>query len=439
MATEVNYARVLSYLMKSWAICFGSLTMLCVAGYWVSPLWMPLLAFAMLVVVQIFHARSGKQGAPYCPLFAVATNYSIILTFIMMVAIDLINSKWLIYTTFGGKFANPELPFISTLIVYPAMVVGYAYAILVRSKANVCSACRERAGYSVKDTLERNVFHHEVRFQMRVALSVSIVMAVVTWVYYFLFYINVNINSPDTFYFFVLPAMLYIFTLVYFYMKYGSLEFEIKMTNGVEDGKFHTLEHFMIVRDDKLLLKEIEVDNKPIGLWDSPAVFKRAYEPQVSDGQAEKDFARLAGVEDFTLKPLFVTTTDKQNCFHYAVFLGSDAEPEKMHGKWCTLLDVDRLIKAGEITRPLAYELHRVYTMTMAWKTYDREGKRLYAIRNYRPTFKLIDFKNWDLDYNDMHWLAVAQNNEDKPFYRLRRFWRRYITGADWLWKRRNS
>ncbi|MCM1451370.1 MAG: hypothetical protein NC102_03870 [Clostridium sp.] len=439
MATEVNYARVLGYLMKSWTVRFGALSLLCVAGYWVHPLWMPLLAFAALAVMHIYNNFNSRKGASFCPLFSVATNYSIFIAFAAMVVINLINSKWLIYTSFGGKYANPEIPFISTLVVYPSMVVGYAYALIFRGNSGMCDACRESAGYSIKDTLERNVFHHEVKFQMRMAFFLSLTLAVVTWAYYFLFYINVNINTPDAFYFFVVPGLVYLFSLVYFYMKYSSLDFEIKMMSSqAADEKFHTLEHFMVVRGDKLLLQELQVDGIGIGLWDSPAVYKRSYEQNVSDETARKDFSSLSGLDEFTLKSLFVTTTDKQNCFHYAAFIGEEEEQTKLSGKWCTLLDVDRLIKAGKITRPLAYELHRVYTMTMAWKTYDREGKRLYAIRNYRPTFKLIDFKNWDLDYNDLHWLAVAQNNEDKRFFRLRKFWRHYVGGADWLWKKRN-
>lgn len=438
MPTEVNYSRVLGYLKKSWAICFGCLSLLCVAGYWIHPVWMSLLAFGMLMVVQVFNARNSRNGAPYCPLFMVATNYSLIWIFVIMVVINLINSRWLLNTSLGGRFAHPAFPFISTLIVYPAMAVGYGYALFFRGHTNMCDACRERAGYSIKDTLERNVFHHEVKFQMRLSFGLSLVMTAVTWTYYFVFYINVNINTPDAFYFFALPGLLYLFSLVYFYMKYASLDFEIQMLPGVDDTKFHTLEHFMIVCHDRLLLRELEIDGMPIGLWDSPAVYKRKYTTDVSENQARDDFKAISGADDFSLRRLFVTTTDKQNCFHYAAFVDSQDELKGLSGKWCTLLDVDLLIKAGKITRPLAYELHRVYTMTMAWKTYDREGRRLYAIRNYRPTFKLVDFKDWDIDYNDMHWLAVAQNNEDKKFYRLRKFWRQYVTGTDWLWRKKN-
>lgn len=65
----------------------------------------------------------------------------------------------------------------------------------------------------------------------------------------------------------------------------------------------------------------------------------------------------------------------------------------------------------------------------MAWKTYDREGKRLYPIKHYRPTFRLRDLKDWDVDYSDTSWFAVAENNQDRPFFRTRKFWRK-ITGS---------
>jgi len=67
--------------------------------------------------------------------------------------------------------------------------------------------------------------------------------------------------------------------------------------------------------------------------------------------------------------------------------------------------------------------------MTMAWKTYDRNGRRLYPIRHYRPTFRLRDMPRWDVDYDDQTWFDVAINNEDHRFFRLRSFWNR-LTGV---------
>lgn len=65
----------------------------------------------------------------------------------------------------------------------------------------------------------------------------------------------------------------------------------------------------------------------------------------------------------------------------------------------------------------------------MAWKTYHSDGTRRYAIKHYTPTFRLRDLHKWKIDFNDPKWLRVADNNEDVRYYRLRRFWRKYING----------
>ena len=61
----------------------------------------------------------------------------------------------------------------------------------------------------------------------------------------------------------------------------------------------------------------------------------------------------------------------------------------------------------------------------MAWKTYDRNGRRQYPIRNYKPTFRFRDLAKWDVDYDDPLWREIAEFNEDKPLYRIRKFFRR--------------
>ena len=61
----------------------------------------------------------------------------------------------------------------------------------------------------------------------------------------------------------------------------------------------------------------------------------------------------------------------------------------------------------------------------MAWKTYDRNGRRLYPIRHYKPTFRLRDLRDWTVDYDDETWFDVAHNNEDRRFYKLRSLWNR--------------
>ena len=65
----------------------------------------------------------------------------------------------------------------------------------------------------------------------------------------------------------------------------------------------------------------------------------------------------------------------------------------------------------------------------MAWKMYDVNGKRLYNIKNYRPTFRIDDIKNCEVDFNDIRWLFVSGNNEDRRCFNLRKIWYKYICG----------
>ena len=77
------------------------------------------------------------------------------------------------------------------------------------------------------------------------------------------------------------------------------------------------------------------------------------------------------------------------------------------------------------VDRDFVAEIQRIYRIAMAWKTYDRNGRRLYKIKHYRPTFHLRDLKNWEVDYNDHQWLKVARHNEDEFWYPLRRLFMR--------------
>ncbi|MDE7376517.1 MAG: hypothetical protein K2N16_06690, partial [Muribaculaceae bacterium] len=170
--------------------------------------------------------------------------------------------------------------------------------------------------------------------------------------------------------------------------------------------------------------------------WDTSASYEMDLAEKVTDDEARKIFASLSGTSAFKIRHLFDTSTTKSNAFHFAAFIDDDIEATNLEGEWFNLYQIDMMLKAGTIARPFAYEIHRVYTMTMAWKSYDRNGNRLYPIKNYKPTFRISDFKDWDVDYSDMHWMMVAENNADRPFFKLHRFWNRYVTGADKKWKR---
>jgi hypothetical protein len=89
------------------------------------------------------------------------------------------------------------------------------------------------------------------------------------------------------------------------------------------------------------------------------------------------------------------------------------------------------MVDKKAVSPMLISEMDRLYTVTMAYKTYDSTGHRLYDIKHYKPSFRLHDIIELDVDYNDTRWLYVAKDNEDKPFYNFKRIWRRYVRGIN--------
>lgn len=108
-----------------------------------------------------------------------------------------------------------------------------------------------------------------------------------------------------------------------------------------------------------------------------------------------------------------MSTDEVRNDINHAISLGT----------------LRRLTNEGRVSPLLCSEIDRIYKITMAWKSYDCQGYRLYVIKNYKPTFRLRDFRNWDVYNNDSNWLFVAINNEDIPFFRVKRLWHKFIKG----------
>ena len=145
-------------------------------------------------------------------------------------------------------------------------------------------------------------------------------------------------------------------------------------------------------------------------------------------------FCKHYEIEGAHLKYLFSGAgfSTEAHVLHYAVFIDEEHRAmisiDPASEEWANAYMLDCDLHSGTIAPALAGELYRIHTITMAWKTYDRRGRRLYPIKNYRPTFRFCDLRDWTVDYDDLSWFDVAHNNEDRPFFHIRRIWQQ-ITG----------
>lgn len=278
-----------------------------------------------------------------------------------------------------------------------------------------------RAGNSVLASL----FRHEAHYQVRLMLVLAIAFSIVDYWYYFKYYINVNMNTPDVFFFNWMPISLYLLSLYFVWSRYNNIASIIGpiATKARDKG---VMMRYLVISGDRMLLTINEFDR-----WDTPAVTHMDRLDADNEAKVQDSFEQMSGNDDFQLKYLFDTGLSDMlpDVKHYAAFVNDEKfQGHDNLGSWFTLDQIDRFIKAARLSAELTDEIYRIFTITMAWKTYDSEGCRLYPIKNYRPTFRLRDLKDWEVDYNDLNWLAIADNNQDRPFFKTRRLWRK-ITG----------
>lgn len=440
MANTVNYKDVLKSMTKTWILCYGMITALVVSGYWVSPVLRPYVGLLLIGIIICFGNHNLSKTTMHCSMVTHYSIYTLLFSGLTMLLISLLRTNYVLLHF--PDLAYFEKTYNNAFIVYPIATVVFFISMYRRTKTKYCRACTMIANASISESLRRNVLHHEAKFQLRFSFVVSMLLTVEAYVFYFVYYSKYDdghLQSPDIFFLYVIPAIVYVICLVYLLVRYSTLEFEIPLKMAQYTNSRSSRIRYMVVWRDQLLLKDL-VDDKAHGsYWDTPADVPICFQNTLSEHQAFVEFRKFSGLEDFKLKWLYGTNFQEQNVFHYAVFIDDEVEEAKgkMSGEWMMLREVSSLLKKGHISRPFAAELHRVFTITMAWKTYDREGKRLYPIKNYRPTFRLRDFHKWDVDYEDMHLMSIAENNEDKPFFHLRKFWRRYINGFDKRWDKR--
>lgn len=440
----------LHMLWQEWLYSMGALTLVVILSFTVSKLWVPVLVLVLAWLLDTFVTRGRTAHLLRCIRIAGITARALVASAaIMAVCIAVSKSTWL-NSMIGGAPANEDWPYISGLIIFPATLVLAIITIIKQYRNRDSHSCTTRMGYSEFDTSTGRLIHKESVYQLRLLAVVCLLLSVVNWIYYFVAYSNVSINGSDRYFYLVVPCIVFIMSLFYTGTRYHDLIGRLRQeaADRAQNAENLTELRFLILWEDELLLHtdaekipDLSIDWSDTGApftFDTPAVARIPYTDSVDDKDALQEFVRMSGYAgNAILKPIYrhVIVDGHRNVFHYAVILPDDSHFFSDTWKyrsdvWVTLDVVNRLLHNGFLAHPLAAEIHRIFTVTMAWKTYHRDGKRRYPIKNYYPTFRLRDFKDWDVDYEDPVWIDVATHNEDRPFYRLNRLLRRITRKA---------
>lgn len=421
---------MLRAMWRNWAIGMGAMVLPIVLGMFMSLTWLPFVALAEIYVLATIYRRRTSEGIGASSLLIKIAEYTIIASALIMVAINIACTDWFLPTIITFKLYNREIPYIASLIIFPVNVFFCCWALYMGNAERHFRRCQRRSGDFAGESIVASLFLRETRYQVGTMLILSFLLAGIEYWYYFFRYINANLNDPDRFFFAYMPAVLYLVSLVMMRGRYIGMESMYSNLEDVSDTHRNTVKvRFLVFCEDELLLAPNQYDR-----WDTP--FSHTVKSRRAPGPAEvrKIFGDISGLKDFAMRYCFTTEglVEGTSTVHYAIFIPDDtqgkAEAKAPGAKWFTSYLLDHAMATGALATSTAAELYRIYTITMAWKTYDSHGRRLYPIRGYRPTFRLGDLQNWDVDYDDTSWLHVSHYNEDRHLFRLRSLWAR-ITG----------
>jgi len=416
-------------LWRNWAVSVGCLTLLTVLAPVTPRLWLAPVNIALFIGLELVRRELRRRKEPVCSRLNSQVSVVILVTAIALIVLSVYESGGNLYEITGQPY-NDNSPLITILFTAPlACLVTLCY-MLRRTEPEVCRRCKMRYGNVIEQGFVGNLFRKEWRYQTQILFYLSLVLTVVDWIYYLTRYVNTNISPADKFFFIWMPLSMYVLSLIYLGMRYYSM-----WVYYCQNDEAHYLAkpssttlRFIVIHGDRMLLRFHATgfkysNGQDVKRFDTPAMVRTSYHENENEAEAIRSFRSISGLTNVDIRKAYDSPDNVtyQNVFHYFAFVNGDepAAGSKLTGEWFTWSQVLMLESQSLLDRTLVSELSRIYRIAMAWKTYDDQGRRLYRIKHYKPTFRLRDIRNWNVDYNDRHWLRVASTNEDKFWYPL--------------------
>lgn len=416
---------VIRSMWLNWVITLGAIVLPIAFALFVQRNYIPLICLVEIYALVVYSRSTKIRGGVACTFLIRMAVRILIPATVIMLAIDILCTDLLIKTVIHFRIYNQEIPFIISLVMAPVTAVVCTFTLLTGVLDSRCHECRRNTNFYAGDSIIGTAYYREARYQTIMLLVLSVVVGAVEYWYYFARYINSNINAPDRFFFIYLPLAVFVISLVVMGSRYFNLyALFLSLEDSRPERDNTTRVRYLVFCESDLLLHQNDR-----GLWDTPVETIMGARKSIGEEEARLLFTELTDVQRFNLRYLF-TNDDMAagaNTIHFAVFV--DAEGSVQVGseedRWFNAYMLDNGLQTGALADTLASELYRIHTITMAWKTYDRRGHRLYPIKHYRPTFRFSDLPEWEVDYDDTSWFRVADNNEDRHFFRVRKFWHR--------------
>lgn len=424
-------------LWRNWAVAVGLLTVLTILAPLVPREYLAPINILFYIILQFIHRELRSRDFPSCSRLIQQVSAVMLFTAIALVLLYFFGQGENMHEITGQPY-DIHSPVIVILITAPVAAAVTMFYWINRNEPSVCRRCRARYGDVIEHGFVGSLYRQEWRYQTSMLFYLSLALTVVDWTYYMAHYVNTDLNRADLFFFVWMPLVMYVLSLIYLGMRYYYM-----WVYYCQNDEIHYVENpgtttlrYLVISGDRIFLNfyptPLEFANgAKVKRFDTPVVAQTEYHERESMLDAAKVFEARSGISDAEIKYAYSSPDEItfHNIFHYFAFLKSADEivDSKLEGEWLSWGNVMQLAQQGLIARNLYTELQRIYKVAMAWKTYDADGRRLYNIKHYKPTFRLRDIQAWDVNFDDIKWLHVSRINEDRWFYPFRRLFTRKL------------
>ena len=242
-------------LWLHWAVAAGALAGTLFCALFVPKLWLPavVLAFQFLLMARVRIIR--ERGAVECAVMPYLVARILFFSAIIMVAINFYYLR-MIPDEIASGLANPDIPYITILILGPVSIVVFGWAYFRGDSMPVCNECHARRGSVNERGFIGRILNQERKFQMRMFMTAAVMITVYTWAYYLWHYSNVNFNASDIFFYIWIPIILYLLSLINLAIRYLSIN-AFYHKNIAVDANMHdatTLMRYIMLCGDKVFL-----------------------------------------------------------------------------------------------------------------------------------------------------------------------------------------
>ncbi|MDE7411421.1 MAG: hypothetical protein K2M94_05215 [Paramuribaculum sp.] len=442
MVPIINNGKGIFQLWLNWLMGCGAIALLIVLSLWVTPRLIPFIAFGLQFLFFLLIKRNRQSKHPVCYLVPFIVSRILFWTGIITLTINLLYRFDIMGRLFTTEEVNPSIPFIATLIIAPISALITIWGKIYKRKLSFCKDCSMQFGTTAERGFLGMIFTQEGQYQLTMLFYMSIGCTVLSWSYYGLMYVNVNLNTPDKFIFFGVPLLLWIFSSFYLALRYFGIWSYYCQNSDIATRRLSisTLVRYIMVHDNKICLRRPDMNPDTMVntdfKYDIPGSHYLSYREFVNLSDATRMFTSFTGIKNPDVRFMYISNVGNADCniFHFLCYIDDEQkakfDAENPQCLWLDFREVGTLLNNHELNMLLSAEITRMHTMALAWKTYTPDGKRRYKIKEYRPTFQFRDLKNLNIDFNDKRWIYVANNNQDVPFYALRRFWRKHINGV---------